>query len=584
MESQRQDFVQPGTAGSSSCHSLLNHLLSNRSCSFSHLHAGRMTQSQQDAVESQVGEGLKTCHESIQQLQHSISSINKAQPTVNLATVAHRQGVALILNESLQGATAMFNEAREQRHQQLFHQKQQQNRKRRRYNPSVQTMNYQMPPDDYGSADGMSSQQTEGPHQGLMQTESENRLLRHRLNTTQDQATGIESSLAEVAQLTELFTQQVMSQSEQIETLYDEAVAQTTNIEKGNVELKKAIKLSTSARKFTAVLMVVASLLILGFDWIAGVARSMSSSIQFPSSSKSRKLWVDCDAGVDDAQALLLALTSPNVELVGISAVHGNVGMSQVLRNIARVLTLCSRPDIPFYAGADEPLLAYSMDDAHQSQSVFHGNDGLGDAPNAVPTAASVTFSASPGYAYTKMIEAAKAQQGELILVVLGPLTNVALACKLDPHLPSRVKALYVMGGSAHKGNVTPTAEFNFHCDPEAAFLVLKKDTPRAKFLAATMANSSAYMKRERPQLGWVPCDPLVMAVAIDDSLIVDSHAHYVTVELHGSLTRGMTVIDWYGEAPSAKNVVLVEMLNLAVFAEMMKRSMLPSRPSAGQI
>jgi hypothetical protein len=91
---------------------------------------------------------------------------------------------------------------------------------------ALQTMNYQMPPDDYGSADGMSPQQTEGPHQELMQTESENRLLRHRLNTTQDQATGIEASLAEVAQLTELFTQQVMSQSEQIETLYDEVRAE----------------------------------------------------------------------------------------------------------------------------------------------------------------------------------------------------------------------------------------------------------------------------------------------------------------------------------------------------------------------
>lgn len=98
------------------------------------------------------------------------------------------------------------------------------------------------------------------------------------------------------------------------------------------------------------------------------------------------------------------------------------------------------------------------------------------------------------------------------------------------------------------------------------------------------MANSSVYMKKERPQLGWVPCDPLVMAVAIDDSLIVDSHSHFVTVELHGSLTRGMTVIDWYGEASAPKNVVLVEMLNLAVFAEMMKRSMLPSRPIAGHI
>ncbi|KAA6423916.1 MAG: hypothetical protein FRX49_05875 [Trebouxia sp. A1-2] len=239
IEHQRQDFVQPG----------------------------RMTQGQQDAVESQVGEGLKTCHKNIQQLQHSISSISKAQPTVNLATVAHRQGVALILNESLQGATAMFNEAREQRHQQLLHQKQQQNRKRRRYNPS--TINFEVPPDHHDSANGISPPQTEGSHQELMQTESENRLLRHRLNTTRDQATGIESSLAEVAQLTELFTQQVMSQSEQIETLYDEAVAQTANIEKGNVQLKKAIKLSTSARKFTAVLMVVASLLILGFDWYA---------------------------------------------------------------------------------------------------------------------------------------------------------------------------------------------------------------------------------------------------------------------------------------------------------------------------
>jgi len=91
---------------------------------------------------------------------------------------------------------------------------------------ALQNINYQMPPNDYGSADGMSPQQPEGPHQELMQTESENRLLRHRLNTTQDQATGIESSLAEVAQLTELFTQQVMSQSEQIETLYDEVRAE----------------------------------------------------------------------------------------------------------------------------------------------------------------------------------------------------------------------------------------------------------------------------------------------------------------------------------------------------------------------
>lgn len=107
----------------------------------------------------------------------------------------------------------------------------------------------------------------------------------------------------------------------------------------------------------------------------------------------------------------------------------------------------------------------------------------------------------------------------------------------------------------------------------------LLQDTPKARFLAATMASSSKYMKSKRPQLGWVPCDPLVMAVAIDDNLIVDSNQHYVTVELHGNLTRAMTVIDWYGEAPERKNVILVEMLNLAVFAEMMKKSMLARTP-----
>ena len=91
---------------------------------------------------------------------------------------------------------------------------------------ALQTINFEVPPDHHDSANGISPPQTEGSHQELMQTESENRLLRHRLNTTRDQATGIESSLAEVAQLTELFTQQVMSQSEQIETLYDEVKAE----------------------------------------------------------------------------------------------------------------------------------------------------------------------------------------------------------------------------------------------------------------------------------------------------------------------------------------------------------------------
>eukprot|EP00891_Asterochloris_glomerata_P009785 jgi/Astpho2/9785/Aster-03759 len=258
------------------------------------------------------------------------------------------------------------------------------------------------------------------------------------------------------------------------------------------------------------------------------------------------------DAGVDDAQAILIALSQPGVNVEAISAVHGNVEVIKVVRNLTRLLTLCNR-----FGSRFAPL---------------------------------------------KLVEAAKAAPGELLLVAIGPLTNIALALKLEPKLPKLVKGLYVMGGAEHKGNITTTAEFNFHVDPEAAHLVLKKfpmtvlvtwdcvvrhatpwpvvdnwlskNTPTARFMNACMANSTAYMKSKRPEWGWVPCDPLALALAVDNSLIVESQQYFCEVELHGTQTRGMSVVDWYGQQEQAPNVTLVEFVNLAVFAEMMKAAL----------
>jgi inosine-uridine nucleoside N-ribohydrolase len=260
------------------------------------------------------------------------------------------------------------------------------------------------------------------------------------------------------------------------------------------------------------------------------------------------------------------------------------------------MLTLCDRPDIPFYAGANEAILGYPI------TTDWHGEDGLGDRPDAVPTAKSISLDPSPGYAAVALVEAARQHAGHLTLVALGPLTNVALACKFAADLPKLVKSLWVMGGSEAKGNVTPTAEFNFHCDPEAAHIVLQKfpdtklltwdctvrhatpwpvvdnwlskDAPKARFMYEIMENSTNHMKKTHPSWGYIPVDPLCIALAIDDSLIVEQSRRYVTVELHGQLTRGQCVIDWYDNQGKPANVTLIEFINLAVFAEMMKRGL----------
>ncbi|KAI3430533.1 hypothetical protein D9Q98_005126 [Chlorella vulgaris] len=308
----------------------------------------------------------------------------------------------------------------------------------------------------------------------------------------------------------------------------------------------------------------------------------------------SRKLWLDVDVGVDDAQGLMLALAHADTSIVGISAVHGNVDVRKVALNIARILTLCDRIDVPFHCGADEPLTAAAMD-----ASFFHGLDGLGDVPATFPAYSDLKLAAAPGHAAVHLAHAVGEHEGELTIVATGPLTNIALACKLCEDLPSKVGRLVVMGGAEAAGNVTPTAEYNFHCDPESAQLVLRKipqtllvtwdctikhalewswvdawlSKPGAKatFMRDVMAKSMAYEQQREPGVGWIACDPLAVALAVCDDALLESEPKHCVVETKGTLTRGMSVFQSPGGKAALKaNVLLVKSICMARFAALL--------------
>lgn len=172
-------------------------------------------------------------------------------------------------------------------------------------------------------------------------------------------------------------------------------------------------------------------------------------------------LFLDVDTGVDDALALLYACASPDAELVGVSCLPGNVALADVVRNTRAVLALAGRPDVPVAAGRETPLvrpLRISPD--------THGDTGLGYAELPAPPAPDEPLPWAPA----ALAEAARRRPGELVLVTLGPLTNLALALELEPGLPGLLRRWVAMAGAyGVPGNTTPVAEWNVHCDPEAA-------------------------------------------------------------------------------------------------------------------
>ncbi|XP_014343821.1 pyrimidine-specific ribonucleoside hydrolase RihA [Latimeria chalumnae] len=282
-------------------------------------------------------------------------------------------------------------------------------------------------------------------------------------------------------------------------------------------------------------------------------------------------LLIDVDCGVDDAQAIMVALAAPGVEVLGITCCHGNTKLENVCKNVLRVLKLCNRSEIPVYRGACVPILGES---AHAS--MVHGHDGLGGVPD--PEAPGLE-SLQKEHAGEAMIKIVNEHANLVTLVATGPLTNLALAVRMDPTLPQKLKNLYIMGGNMEsRGNYTVCGEFNFIADPEAAYVVLtdyscptyiatweftcrnklpweffdawvSQEMDKAVFIKKICGHGMKYFQSEYGAAvlngsGFLPCDSYAMAAAIDESFVTDYIECGVSVELNGKLTRGMMVLD----------------------------------------
>ncbi|TKS66818.1 Inosine-uridine preferring nucleoside hydrolase [Collichthys lucidus] len=312
----------------------------------------------------------------------------------------------------------------------------------------------------------------------------------------------------------------------------------------------------------------------------------------------SKKLLLDVDCGVDDAQAIMLAVAAPGTKIMGITCVHGNTTVENVCKNTLRVLQACDKLEVPVFKGAAKPILGNNINAGH-----FHGEDGLGDAPD--PDAPGLDLLQKED-AVSAMIRIVDENPGEISLVATAPLTNLALAVRMDPSLPSKLRALYVMGGNTEsRGNATVCGEFNFTADPEAAYIVLNdydcptylacweftcysklswefcdawlsQDSAKARFMSRIFHHSRAISQSEGFEQvfisggGLVSCDSYAMAAAVDDSFVVESDRYPVSVELTGTHTRGMMVVDTVGFLKKAHTAFIIRKVDMEKFEQMM--------------
>jgi purine nucleosidase len=268
------------------------------------------------------------------------------------------------------------------------------------------------------------------------------------------------------------------------------------------------------------------------------------------------------------------------------------VGLDRAVANACTVLdVLGAGPGAPpVFPGCDRPLVGPRV------PATSHGTDGLGDS-HFPPSARAVESE----HAALALVRLARSSPGELTLVAIGPLTNLAVALSLDPDLPRRYRRLVVMGGAVRAtGNMpSPSTEFNVHSDPEAAAIVLERwpdvalvpwetalrhpiGVERLAELTAGPGLRAEFLRRitgQRPAAahatfgvsGIFAADPLAMAVAVEPGIVTESARHRVTVELGGRTTRGQTTVDWFDVSGEAPTTQVVLDLDAARFWELMK-------------
>jgi len=290
-----------------------------------------------------------------------------------------------------------------------------------------------------------------------------------------------------------------------------------------------------------------------------------------------RKIIIDTDPGQDDAVAILLALASPELQVLGLTAVGGNVPLDLTARNARIVCELARRPDVPVFAGCDRPLARDLVTAEH-----VHGKTGLDGPQMAEPT-----MPLQDIHAVDFIIETLRAEApGTVTLCPLGPLTNIATAFRRAPEIVARVQRIVLMGGAYFEvGNITPAAEFNIYVDPEAARIVFAAGAPitvlplDATHKALTTADRVQAFRDLGTEVGrmvaaWTDFferfdkekygsagaplhDPCVIAWLLKPDLFTGREIN-VEIEVDSPLTRGMTVADWWRVTDRPANAMFI--------------------------
>jgi len=288
-----------------------------------------------------------------------------------------------------------------------------------------------------------------------------------------------------------------------------------------------------------------------------------------------RDFLIDTDTASDDAVAIQMALAAPDVRVLALTTVAGNVGVEQATRNALLTVEVMGA-STPVFPGIAKPLTR-DHDDAHW----FHGRDGMGDQNFAPPKGA-----AESEHAVDALLRLSRERPGAT-LVTLGPLTNIAVALTREPDFANRIARCVVMGGApCCEGNVTPAAEYNIWVDPEAASVVFRSALPlemvgwhvsrgesvlneadeaeilalgtaKARFAIECNARAREAYFEQTGQRGISLADPTAMAVALDRSIGTSWSRHRVAIECASELTRGMTLVDRLNVSGDSSNAAV---------------------------
>ncbi len=310
-----------------------------------------------------------------------------------------------------------------------------------------------------------------------------------------------------------------------------------------------------------------------------------------------KKFIIDADTGSDDAVAILMALKDPRVDVLGVTVVSGNVPLKQGIINTLSTAELCD-VDIKVFAGADKPLTRdyieiYTLDEFQKhvqtlspdsvTAQCVHGVDGMGDI-GVEPQNKNYEEQDAVDY----LIDSFNNNPNEITLVTLGPLTNIAKAIQKDPSIANKIQHCYVMGGTSDgSGNVSAAAEYNIWVDPEAAQIVFNsglaitmvgwdnsykyamlkdKEINDLKSLKTKYADFCVDIQKTLIELtyasygfyGFDLPDPITMAIALDNNIILESQQLHVLVDIRDGITRGQTIVDYFNAEQGDQNVRVV--------------------------